>query len=70
MAELGENYIACDPRDRSEVVLPLFDGAGSCWGVLDLDSYEFSAFDEADVEGLQDVLRAAGLTQAAPATTE
>ena len=29
--ELGEAYIACDPRDRSEVVLPLFDESGACW---------------------------------------
>ena len=63
VAELGENYIACDPRDRSEVVLPLFDQSGTCWGVLDLDSHEVGAFDESDVKGLQNVLRAAGLAQ-------
>ena len=66
VAELGENYVACDPRDRSEVVVPLFDESGSCWGVLDLDSHEVGAFDDTDVEGLQSVLRAAGLTQAGP----
>lgn len=69
VAELGENYIACDPRDRSEVVLPLFDGSGTCWGVLDVDSHEAGAFDNSDVEGLERVLKAAGLTQTcAPAT--
>jgi len=62
VAELGENYIACDPRDRSEVVLPLTDPAGVCWGVLDLDSHEVGAFDDTDVAGLTRVLRAAGLT--------
>ncbi|MBK8266881.1 MAG: hypothetical protein IPK83_00670 [Planctomycetes bacterium] len=36
VAELGENYIACDPRDRSEVVIPLFEESGECWGVLDV----------------------------------
>jgi putative methionine-R-sulfoxide reductase with GAF domain len=65
VAELGEDYIACDPRDRSEVVLPLFDESGACWGVLDLDSHQVGAFDDADVEGLQEVLCRAGLTQAA-----
>jgi len=64
VAELGENYIACDPRDRSEVVVPLIDEAGACVGVLDLDSHEPQAFDASDVEGLTRVLRAAGLTRA------
>ncbi|UCC32031.1 MAG: GAF domain-containing protein, partial [Phycisphaerales bacterium] len=62
VTELGDNYIACDPRDRSEVVLPLFDESGSCWGVLDLDSRELGAFDNTDIDGLQNVLHAAGLT--------
>lgn len=61
--ELGENYIACDPRDRSEVVVPLFASDGRCWSVLDLDSHEVAAFDEGDVAGLQLLLRKAGLTQ-------
>jgi putative methionine-R-sulfoxide reductase with GAF domain len=60
--ELGANYIACDPRDRSEIVIPLMDAAtGSCWGVLDLDSFEVGAFDEGDERGLREVLRAGGL---------
>ena len=58
---LGENYVACDPRDRSEVVVPLLDAAGKCTAVLDLDSHEVGSFDESDVEGLKAVLRAAGL---------
>ena len=62
VAELGENYVACDSCDRSEVVIPLLDDDGRCWGVLDLDSHEMGAFDETDVEGLTAVLRAAGLT--------
>jgi putative methionine-R-sulfoxide reductase with GAF domain len=59
--ELGENYIACDPRDQSEVVIPLFEADGRCWGVLDVDSHEVGAFDEHDVQGLVTVMRAAGL---------
>jgi putative methionine-R-sulfoxide reductase with GAF domain len=64
VTKLGANYIACDPRDRSEVVIPLSDNDGECWGVLDLDSHEVGAFDESDVAGLTEVLRAAGLTTA------
>ena len=59
---LGEDLIACDPRDRSEVVVPCFDGDGTCWGVLDLDSHEIGAFTDADATGLKRVLEAAGLT--------
>ncbi|MGE3181894.1 MAG: GAF domain-containing protein [Phycisphaerae bacterium] len=62
--ELGEGYVACDPRDQSEVVIPCFDGRGTCWGVLDLDSFDIGAFTENDVQGLTDVLIAAGLTTA------
>ncbi|MCA9285153.1 MAG: GAF domain-containing protein [Phycisphaerales bacterium] len=61
VAELGPNYIACDPRDRSELVLPLRDAEGRRWAVLDLDSHEIGAFAERDVSGLELVLRAAGL---------
>lgn len=60
--DLGANYIACDPRDRSEIVIPLIDEDGNCWGVLDADSWEIGAFDESDDEGLRAILRAAGLT--------
>ena len=63
VAELGANYIACDPRDRSEVVIPLLDLSGQSWGVLDLDSYEVGAFDQSDVAGLTMLLTQAGLTQ-------
>ena len=59
--ELGENYIACDPKDRSEVVLPIHDAVGAPIGVLDLDSFDVGSFDESDVAGLQSVLAAAGL---------
>ncbi len=58
---LGADYIACDPRDRSEIAVPLMDEAGGCWGVLDLDSHELGAFDESDEAGLRRVLAAAGL---------
>lgn len=60
--ELGDNYVACDPRDRSEVVIPLFDPDGRCRGVLDLDSFDVGSFSHEDAEGLTRVLLAARLT--------
>jgi putative methionine-R-sulfoxide reductase with GAF domain len=62
VAELGDEYIACDVNDRSEVVIPIFDEKGLCRGVLDLDSHAVGAFDEHDVECLTRLLRLAGLT--------
>jgi putative methionine-R-sulfoxide reductase with GAF domain len=58
----GSNYIACDPRDRSEVVVPCLDADGACWGVLDLDSHDVGSFTAADATGLISILKAAGLT--------
>ncbi len=65
VAALGAGYIACDPLDRSEAVVPLLDDAG-CWGVLDLDSHAVGAFSTADAEGLLAVLRAAGVVSVSP----
>jgi len=45
-------HIACDSRSQSEIVVPLRDAAGRIVGVLDVDSDEPAAFDEADREGL------------------
>jgi putative methionine-R-sulfoxide reductase with GAF domain len=59
--DLGANYVACDPRDRSEIVVPLIDESDTCWGVVDLDSWDVGAFDERDDAGLRQVLEAAGL---------
>lgn len=66
VASLGEGYIACDPRDKSEVVAPCLNPDGSAWGVLDLDSYEIGAFSAADAIALERLLVEAGLS--APAT--
>ena len=61
MKDLGANYVACDPRDQSEVVIPCREN-GRVWGVLDLDSFDIGAFDESDVRGLTSLLIQAGLT--------
>lgn len=62
--DLGPDYIACDPRDASEIVIPLLDEHGHAWGVLDLDSHETHAFSARDDHGLRRALRAAGLLPA------
>lgn len=62
VADLGESYVACDPRDRSELVIPLFESDGTCWGVLDLDSFDVGSFDRTDVEALLSLLRTVELT--------
>ncbi len=62
VARLGTGYIACDPRDRSEVVVPLLYPDGSAWGVLDVDSHEVGAFDTADAVCLMRLLRYTGLS--------
>jgi len=59
---LGENYIACDPRDRSEIIIPLFNDTGSCFGVLDLDSHDRNAFFEHDVTELRRLMESTAIT--------
>jgi len=62
LANLGGRVIRCDPRDLSEVVVPMFDADGSCWGVLDLDSHERGSFTDADARALDHLAIAAGLS--------
>lgn len=62
VSTLGDGYIACDPRDRSEAVVPCFEPDGSCWGVLDADSHDRAAFDKDDVAGMTALLEAFGLS--------
>ena len=50
---LGDDYIACDPRDLAELVVPVFDSAGQVTGVFDLDSYTVGAFDTEDQQALE-----------------
>ena len=59
---MGVEYIACDPRDVSEVVVPCLNPNGSAWGVLDVDSFNPGEFDETDALCLQRLLRHVGLS--------
>jgi putative methionine-R-sulfoxide reductase with GAF domain len=66
VAALGDHYIACDPRDRSEVVVPMFDHAGLPFAVLDVDSHDLAAFDERDALAIHSLLVGLGLSSASP----
>jgi putative methionine-R-sulfoxide reductase with GAF domain len=66
---LGTNYIACNPKDRSEIVVPIYDERGRAYGVLDLDSFDRSAFGEADVRALKRLLEATAISWPSPWVT-
>lgn len=51
-------HIACDSASNSEIVVPVFDAGGALVAVLDVDSTQFDAFDEADARGLEAACRA------------
>lgn len=71
VSNLKAGYIACDPRDRSEVVIPLMDAYNDlCWGVLDVDSFDVHSFTERDVYGLLKVLVHMGLCVEQPVGVE
>lgn len=46
-------HIACDPKARSEIVIPVHGPNGSLLAVLDLDSHLPGAFDEVDRKNLE-----------------
>ena len=49
-------HIACDPRSRSEIVVPVRDGGGAIVAVLDVDSDKLAQFDGADAAELQKIV--------------
>jgi len=49
-------HIACAASTRSELVLPVWNGASELIGVLDIDSDQPAAFSEADAEALAAIL--------------
>ncbi|MSR34514.1 MAG: hypothetical protein EXS12_06935 [Phycisphaerales bacterium] len=62
VAELGDDYIACDPRDKSELVVPCLDSVGNAWGVIDLDSFTVGSFDQLDALHVTNLLKVARLS--------
>jgi len=51
-------HIACDPRSRSELVIPMRDGEGRIVAVLDLDSDQPANFSDADGVALERIVEA------------
>lgn len=47
-------HICCDTRSRSEIVVPLIRN-NEVWGVLDIDSEIFDAFDKIDQQYLEEL---------------
>ena len=56
--ETFEGHIACSSSTRSEIVLPVFNGAGDLIGVFDIDSNLPDAFTEEDAVELSAILAA------------
>ena len=54
--EAFPGHIACSSSTRSEIVLPVRNGVGAVIGVLDIDSDQPDAFDQADVTALTQIL--------------
>jgi GAF domain-containing protein len=52
-------HIACDADSKSEIVVPI-EIEGRNWGVLDLDSYEYSSFDQTDKKYLEQICKILG----------
>ena len=50
-------HIACDSRTRSEIVVPVMDDKGALAAVLDLDSHHQAAFDQTDLEHLEEIAK-------------
>ncbi len=49
-------HIACSSLSNSEIVVPVLNNAGDVVGVLDVDSREFSNFDDDDRVGLEKIV--------------
>lgn len=46
-------HITCDPRSRSEIVVPVLNADGELIAVLDIDSSEPDGFGDVDRDGLE-----------------
>ncbi|MEQ8899252.1 MAG: GAF domain-containing protein [Roseovarius sp.] len=55
--EAFPGHIACATSTRSEIVLPVRNGAGDLLAVLDIDSDQPDAFTQADSDGLSAILK-------------
>lgn len=49
-------HIYCDPDSKSEIVVPIIHGE-KVYGVLDLDSNQYNAYDEIDRKSLEGIIQ-------------
>ncbi|MCX8058149.1 MAG: GAF domain-containing protein [Spirochaetes bacterium] len=50
-----EDHIACDARSNSEIVIPLHNSNDYIYGVFDIDSKNYDAFDSIDKKYLEEI---------------
>jgi len=50
-------HIACDPRSKSEIVIPVRDKNEQIVAVLDIDSKELDSFSQRDAENLERIVQ-------------
>ena len=50
-------HIFCDADSKSEIVVPIVNRDGSLYGVLDLDSTEYSSFNNSDKQYLEEICK-------------
>ena len=50
-------HIACSSASKAEIVVPVFNAENNVVGVLDVDSERLGVLDEADKEGLEEVVK-------------
>lgn len=55
--EAFPGHIACSSAARSEIVVPLFEGGGKVFAVLDVDSDRLDDFSDIDAAGLKNIAR-------------
>lgn len=60
-----QGHIACDPRSKSEIAVPVLDDEGNVLAVLDVDSEEYGSFDEKDGELLERIAKILALADSA-----
>ncbi len=49
-------HIACSSASNSEIVVPVFNQSNEVVAVLDVDSKEYSSFDDVDKQGLEKIV--------------
>ncbi|MFQ6082889.1 MAG: GAF domain-containing protein [Candidatus Aminicenantia bacterium] len=56
-AEKFPGHIPCDPRSKSEIVVPLFASENEVYAVLDIDSDKLNTFSEIDKIWLEKIVK-------------